>query len=98
MRSMTQTRMTEITRAEVLAALGDFDGSGGASLSLLAWELVRTPESVAPTWDAAEAEGLIRAVGPGALAGEKMYRLTAGGWDELRRIDRRPRGELRLIG
>jgi hypothetical protein len=95
--TQTQTRMSAVTRLDVLAVLGDFDRAGGASLNLLAWELVRSPELVASTWDAAEAEGLIRAVGADPRTGELIFRLTAGGWEEVRRTDLGALGELRFL-
>ena len=72
--------MDDISVQQVLEVVGDFDESGGASVSLIAWELSVEEQRVARAWERAVAEGLVRRAGRDRLDGERLWRLTAGGW------------------
>jgi DNA-binding PadR family transcriptional regulator len=79
--------MSAINRMDVLYVLSDFDRSGGGSRELVAWELLVTPGALEPVWTAMLADGLIQSAAADEYTGELMVRLTAQGWDALRRID-----------
>lgn len=67
-----------ISLEELLETLAEFDDNGGASLSLLAWDLCVDECHVAEAWHQAAREGLIR---PAGHDGEDLlYRLTDAGW------------------
>ena len=72
--------MDEIPLRQVLEVVGDFDESGGASLSLIAWELFVEEQLVAGAWKQAVADGLLRPAGRDRVDDEQLWRLTAGGW------------------
>jgi hypothetical protein len=72
--------MEDISLRQVLDVIADFDEFGGATPSLVAWELSVEEQRVAPAWDQAVAEGLLRRAGRDSLDGERLWRLTAGGW------------------
>ncbi len=72
--------MDDISLQQVLEVVGDFDESGGASLSLIAWELFVEEQRVARAWEQAVAGGLLRRAGRDRVADERLWRLTAGGW------------------
>jgi hypothetical protein len=72
--------MDDISLQQVLEVVGDFDESGGASVGLAAWELFVEEQRVARAWEQAEAEGLLRRAGRDVSDGERLWRLTAGGW------------------
>jgi hypothetical protein len=64
----------------VLEVLTDFDDLGGASLSLVAWELFVEEERVAGAWEQMLADGLLKPAGRDPANDEQLWRLTAGGW------------------
>ena len=64
----------------VLDALADFDDLGGASLSLVAWELFVEEARVADAWEQMLADGLLKPAGRDTADDEQLWRLTAGGW------------------
>ena len=72
--------MDGISVREVLEVLADFDELGGASLSLVAWELSVEEERVAAAWEQMQADGLLRPAGRDSADDEQLWRLTAGGW------------------
>jgi hypothetical protein len=72
--------MDDISLQQVLEVVGDFDESGGASVGLTAWELCVEEPRLAGAWEQAVAEGLLRHAGRDHLDGERLWRLTAGGW------------------
>ena len=72
--------MDDIPLQQVLEVVGDFDESGGANVSLAAWELSVEEQRVARAWEQAVAEGLLRRAGRDRLDGERLWRLTAAGW------------------
>jgi hypothetical protein len=72
--------MDDISLQQVLEVVGDFDESGGASLSLIAWELFVEEQRVARAWEQAVADSLLRPAGRDRVNGEPLWRLTAGGW------------------
>jgi len=72
--------MDDISVQQVLEVVGDFDESGGANVSLIAWELFVEEQRVSRAWGQAVAEGLLRRAGRDPLDGERLWRLTAGGW------------------
>ena len=72
--------MDDISLQQVLEVVGDFDESGGANVGLAAWELSVEEQRVARAWEQAVAEGLLRSAGRDRLDGERLWRLTAGGW------------------
>lgn len=77
-----------IPLSALLEALADFDQNGGASLSLVAWDLCVDERRLAPTWQQAAREGLIRPAGHEDQ--DLLYRLTDLGWgcrDERERQD-----------
>ncbi len=65
--------------ARVLGVLDDFDGFGGASEELVAWELGLEPESVRDSWNRAIAQGLFAPAPRDNIFGEEMWRLSAKG-------------------
>ena len=63
---------------QVLEVVAEFDGHGGASLGLVAWELCAEEELAAPAWQQAISDGLI---GPaGRDCQERLWRLSSAGW------------------
>ena len=72
--------MDDISLQQVLEVVGDFDESGGANVGLAAWELSVEEQRVARAWEQAVAAGLLRRAGRDSLDGERLWRLTAGGW------------------
>ena len=72
--------MDDISLQQVLEAVGDFDEFGGASLSLIAWELFVEEQRVARAWEQAVAGNLLRRAGRDRVVDEQLWRLTAGGW------------------
>jgi hypothetical protein len=62
----------------VLDVVGEFDGGGGASIGLVAWELSVDESLVSTAWEQARAKGLIAPAGYDQH--EQMWRLTAAGW------------------
>jgi hypothetical protein len=64
----------------VLEVLADFDGLGGASLSLVAWELFVEPDRVVDAWEQMLADGLLKPAGVDPADDGQLWRLTAGGW------------------
>jgi hypothetical protein len=64
----------------VLEVLADFDDLGGASLSLVAWELFVEEARVADAWQQMLADGLLRPADRDPGDDEQLWRLTAGGW------------------
>ena len=81
--------MDDISVQQVLEAVGEFDESGGASMSLIAWELFVEEQRVARAWEQAVAEGLLRRAGRDRVDGERFWRLTAGGWAARERVGQR---------
>ena len=72
--------MDDLSLRQVLGVIADFDEFGGATPSLVAWELFVEEQRVAPAWEEAVAEGLLRRAGRDGLDGERLWRLIAGGW------------------
>jgi hypothetical protein len=64
----------------LLEVLADFDDLGGASLSLVAWELFVERERVADAWEQMLADGLLKPAGRDPADDGQLWRLTAGGW------------------
>ena len=75
----TGHRMDDISVQQVLEVVGHVDESGGARVSLIAWELSVDEQRFAPAWAQAAAEGLLRRAGRDRLDREQLWRLTAGG-------------------
>jgi len=72
--------MDGISVGVLLEVVADFDDLGGASLSLVAWELFVEEERVAAAWEQMLADGLLKAAGHDPAYDEQLFRLTAGGW------------------
>ena len=72
--------MGDISLEQVLEAVGEFDQFGGASFSLIAWELFVEEQRVARAWERAVADSLVRPAGRDRVNGEPLWRLAAGGW------------------
>jgi hypothetical protein len=70
--------MGAISLQGVLAVVGEFDESGGASLGLVAWELCVDERLVSDAWERASATGLIAPAGFDQH--EQLWRLTPAGW------------------
>ena len=66
--------MDEIPLQRVLEVVGNFDESGGASLSLIAWELFVEEQLVVRAWKQAVAEGLFRPAGRDGGDDERLWR------------------------
>jgi len=81
--------MDDISVQQVLEVVGDFDESGGATVSLIAWELFVEEQRVARAWEQAVAEGLLRRARRDRLDGERLWRLTAGGWAARDAVEQR---------
>lgn len=62
----------------VLEVVGEFDGSGGASVGLVAWELCIDEPLVLGAWGRARVAGLIAPAGHDEH--EQLWRLTPAGW------------------
>ncbi len=75
--------VAEISLVRLLDTLAGFDGSGGASLALAAWELCAEEHQLRDAWEQAIADGLLRPSGHNHVYGEDLWRLTAGGWEVL---------------
>ena len=67
----------------VLGAVGDRDGSGGANLRLVAWELSVEERRVADGWEQAVNDGLMKVARRDPANDEELWRLTPGGWSAL---------------
>jgi hypothetical protein len=72
--------MEKISEQGLLEVLADFDGLGGASLGLVAWELFVTEEEVSEAWAFAVAAGWLAPAGRDEVYGEQLWRLTSEGW------------------
>jgi hypothetical protein len=72
--------MDGISVRVVLDVLAEFDDLGGASPSLVAWELFVEEERVADAWEQMLADGLLKPAGRDPGDDEQLWRLTAGGW------------------
>jgi hypothetical protein len=72
--------MDGISVRMVLKVVADFDDLGGASASLVAWELFVEEERVAAAWEQMLADGLLKPAGRDPGDDEQRWRLTAGGW------------------
>ncbi|HWE08266.1 MAG TPA: hypothetical protein VG325_02860 [Solirubrobacteraceae bacterium] len=72
--------MEKISEQRLLEVLADFDGFGGASLGLVAWELFVTEEDVREAWAVAVAAGWLAPAGRDDVFGEQLWRLTSEGW------------------
>jgi len=71
-----------VSLQQVIEVVAEFDDSGGASLSLVAWELCVDEELVAPAWQQAISHGLIRPAGRDWQ--EQFCRLSAACWAATR--------------
>ncbi len=78
--------MPEITEHGLLEVLADFDGHGGASLGLVAWELWATEQQVKGAWNRAQDAGWLHPAGVDPVYDEQLWRLTPAGWAAYRRI------------
>jgi hypothetical protein len=76
-----------VSLQQVLEVVAEFDDSGGASLGLVAWELCVDEELVAPAWQQAITDGLIRPAGRDWQ--EQLWRLSSAGWAAARSERRR---------
>jgi hypothetical protein len=74
----SSVNMSEISLQELLEAVADFDGSGGGSIALAAWDLCVDEQSVVEVWRYAVEEGLIAPARPDEH--EVLWRLTPAGW------------------
>ncbi len=74
-----------VTRRDVLEVIGEFESlePDGVSAGLVAWELNTGERAVGAHVEAAESEGLIAPSGWDETRGERLWRLTAAGRDEL---------------
>jgi hypothetical protein len=72
--------MKKISEQGLLDVVAEFDRLGGASLGLVAWELVVAESDVIETWDTAIAAGWLEPAGRDGVFGEQLWRLTADGW------------------
>ena len=77
-------RVAEVSLRTVLEAAAELDGSGGASLGLVAWDLCVEEHQVARAWERAIVDRLLKLSGHDAVHGEQLWRLTPGGWAALR--------------
>jgi hypothetical protein len=59
--------------------MADFDGSGGASMGLVAWELDVPEPDVVIAWDQAVANGWLEPAGHDNANDEQLWRLTLSG-------------------
>lgn len=72
--------MEKISEQGLLEVLADFDELGGASLGLVAWDLLVSEREVSETWAAAIAAGWMAPAGWDDVFGEQLWRLTPAGW------------------
>jgi hypothetical protein len=72
--------MEKISEHGLLEVLADFDGLGGASPGLVAWELFVTEQEVSDAWAFAVAAGWLAPAGRDGVYGEQLWRLTSEGW------------------
>jgi hypothetical protein len=82
--------MGGISMHDVLSVVGGFDGSGGASLGLVAWELSVEEAQVVVSWTEALKDGLLEPARRDPVGDEHMWRLTADGWAALDRAGQVP--------
>jgi diguanylate cyclase (GGDEF)-like protein len=75
--------MVDFSVQRLLEVVRDFEGSGGASLGLVAWELRVDEGAIADRWLEAQSGSLLEPSGRDRLHGEDMWRLTRLGWDAL---------------
>jgi hypothetical protein len=75
--------MEKISEQGLLEVIADFDGLGGASLGLVAWELFVTEQEVSDAWASAVAAGWLAPAARDEVYGEQLWRLTAEGWIAL---------------
>jgi DNA-binding PadR family transcriptional regulator len=78
--------MDEICGLDVLRVLAELDDVGGASIDSVAFEFGVRTGALTVLLERLEAAGLIRTARR-SRTGEVRYRLSAGGWEELRRAD-----------
>jgi hypothetical protein len=69
----------QISVQRVLEVMADFDGSGGASMGLVAWELYVPEQDVAVAWDQAVVNGWLEPAGHDNANDEQLWRLTLSG-------------------
>jgi hypothetical protein len=83
---------------QVLCVVEDFDGFGGASEELVAWELGIEHDDVRPVWGQAIDQALLIVAPRDRIFDEAMFRLSPRGRARLADSSRRsqPASELRL--
>ena len=73
--------MQEVSEHGLLEVLADFDELGGTSPGLVAWEFFAGESMVRETWALAVAAGWLTPAGSDEVYGERLWRLTAEGWN-----------------
>jgi len=68
----------QVTLADLIESLADFDKHGGASVTLVAWDLCVEDYQLLELWQQATRDGLIRPSGSDQQ--QILYRLTPAGW------------------
>jgi hypothetical protein len=63
----------------LLEVAREFDGSGGISVGLVAWELTLEEPAVAAAVEHAQEQGWLKPAGHDQIHGEPMWRLTLKG-------------------
>jgi hypothetical protein len=76
--------MNKIAVQELLEVLGEFDGLGGASPGLVAWELFVDQTAVTAAWEHALSEGWLTEAGHDVADDEQLWKLTLTGWVAVR--------------
>lgn len=76
--------MSRVSLRLVLEAVAGVDAAGGAGVDLVAWDLCVEEHEIVDAWWQAIADGLLKPSGNDDICGERLWRLTAGGWAALR--------------
>ena len=76
--------MDKISEQGLLEVLAAFDGLGGTSLGLAAWELYTTEQQLSDAWESAHSHGWLYLSGRDDVYNERLWRLTDSGWAAAR--------------
>lgn len=71
--------MKHSSEARLLRVLADFDPLGGASLGLVAWEMLSTEQQLRRDWELAIEQGWLTPAGHDQVHDERLWRLTPRG-------------------
>jgi hypothetical protein len=76
--------MDNVSEQGLLEVLAAFDGLGGTSIELAAWELFAPETKLAPAWASIRAHDWVYPAGRDDVYDEQLWRLTDAGWSAVR--------------